>query len=523
MARINSNIPSLIAQQHLKSSNANLGVRLERLSTGLRINRGKDDPAGLVISERIRSDIEGVNQGIRNAERASSVIATTEAALTEINDLLNSVRSLIVEAANTGANSAVEREANQLQIDSAIESITRISNTATFGGLKLLNGNQDYVLSGVDGANIDKARVWNATFNGVSSVDVEVEVLQSAQVGALFLNGDHGAAAANGTLLSSMELEIRGPYGVQVVNFLSGTDYGVVVTAINQLKEFTGVEAELINGNANSGITFKSADYGSANDRMISVTRLNIPQDGSDTFSLFKFNDGEPLPDFSGGFDWATWPGTIMTAGTSDKGQDVAAIVNGILASGDGLKISTNTAALGVELILDETFATDPTTTPTSFTITGGGALFQLGPEITAQQQAAIAIPSVAASALGGTLNNGVVEFLNSLKKGGGNSIQDSYQNNDWSTAQRILGSAIDEVSRLRGRLGAFERNVLEPNVRSLASSLENLTASNSIIRDADFAMETSELTRAQILSSSGTSVLGLANQQSQQVLQLLG
>ncbi|MCA9283534.1 MAG: flagellin, partial [Phycisphaerales bacterium] len=140
MARINSNIPSLIAQSRLKGSNANLSTRLERLSTGLRINRGKDDPAGLIISERIRSDIEGVNQGIRNAERASSVIATTESALAEINDLLNSIRSLIVEAANTGANSEIERRANQDQIDSAIASITRISNTATFGGLKLLNG-----------------------------------------------------------------------------------------------------------------------------------------------------------------------------------------------------------------------------------------------------------------------------------------------------------------------------------------------------------------------------------------------
>lgn len=523
MARINSNIPSLIAQSHLKASNANLSVRLERLSTGLRINRGKDDPAGLIISERIRSDIEGVNQGVRNAERASSVIATTEAALTEVNDLLNSIRSLIVEAANTGANSQLEREANQLQIDSAIESITRISNTATFGGLKLLNGNQDYVLSGVDVGSIDKARVWNASFNGVSNVSVEVEVLASAQVGALYLNGDQPAPALDGQLQSSVELEIRGPYGVQVVSFLSNTTYETMVTAINQLAEFTGVRASLINNDANSGLVFESVSYGSANDKMISVSRLNPPETGTDSFQLYKFLDSEALPDFSAGFDWANWPGTTMTQANSDRGRDVTAIVNGILASGDGLEITTNTAALGVELLLDEVFATSPGGTPSSFNITGGGALFQLGPEVAAQQQAAVAIPSVAASALGGTLNNGVVEFLNSLKTGGGNSIVESFQNNDWSPAQRILGSAIDEVSRLRGRLGAFERNVLDPNVRSLQSSLENLTASNSVIRDADFAKETSELTRAQILASSGTSVLSLANQQSQSVLQLLG
>ena len=148
MARINTNISSVIAQAHLGRSQQELNLRLERLSTGLRINRGKDDPAGLIISERIRSDIQGVDQGIKNAERASSVISTTEASLAEINDLLNSIKGLIVQSANTGANSAAEREANQLQINSAIDSITRISNTASFGGLKLLDGTLDYTLSG---------------------------------------------------------------------------------------------------------------------------------------------------------------------------------------------------------------------------------------------------------------------------------------------------------------------------------------------------------------------------------------
>lgn len=145
MTRINSNIPSLIAQQRLNRSGADLQVRLERLSTGLRINRGKDDPAGLIISERLGTDISNIEQAIKNGERASAVISTTEGALTEITDLLNSIKALAVEAANTGALSDEERAANQLQIDSAIQSITRISNTATFGGLKLLDGSLDYI------------------------------------------------------------------------------------------------------------------------------------------------------------------------------------------------------------------------------------------------------------------------------------------------------------------------------------------------------------------------------------------
>src|ERR1041385_1828549 len=103
MARINSNIPSLIARSSLAKANDDLSVHLERLSTGLRINRGADDPAGLIISERLRTDINGVSQGIKNSERAGSVISTAEASLAEINDLLNSIKGLLVESANTGA------------------------------------------------------------------------------------------------------------------------------------------------------------------------------------------------------------------------------------------------------------------------------------------------------------------------------------------------------------------------------------------------------------------------------------
>ena len=198
MSRINSNIPSMTAQVNLAQNNRDLDVRLQRLATGLRINRGADDPAGLIVSERLRSDIRGAEQGIKNSERASSVIATTEGAISEINELLNSIRSLVVEAANTGAFSKEEREANQLQIDSAIDSITRIANTANFGGLKLLNGERDYQLSGLATSAISHAKILGASFIGGSSVPVEVDVLASAQTGALYLRGDLPTPGAGG-------------------------------------------------------------------------------------------------------------------------------------------------------------------------------------------------------------------------------------------------------------------------------------------------------------------------------------
>ena len=146
MARINTNIPSIIARNNLARSHNDLAVSLQRLSTGMRINRGADDPAGLIVSERLRSEMKGINQAIDNSERASSVIATTEGYLAEVADLLNSIKGLVVQAANSGGVSREEVEANQLEIDSAIESITRISNTASFAGLQLLNGNLEYTM-----------------------------------------------------------------------------------------------------------------------------------------------------------------------------------------------------------------------------------------------------------------------------------------------------------------------------------------------------------------------------------------
>jgi len=516
MARINSNIPSLIAQTRLGRTNADLAVRLERLSTGIRLNRGRDDPAGLIISERIRSDLEGISQGLRNGERASAVIATTESALAEVNDLLNSVRALIVEAANTGANSKEEREANQLQIDSAIDSITRISNTATFGGLKLLDGSRDYTVSGVATSAISQTKILSANFFQASSIGVEVDVVASAQVGALYLNGNIAPTA--GQITSSVSLEIRGPTGVATIQFTSAQTLDLLVNAVNNLTAITGVEASLINGDINSGMVFQAAEYGSG--AFVSVTRLDKPDpSSSDNWQLQRFADGTPVPDDTP-FDWTA--GTLLDS-ERDAGQDVTALINGILASGDGLRVNVSSPSLSLELLLNEDAATTPTSNTSTFTITGGGATFQLGPDVNALQQVNMGISSVTASQLGGTLVNGSLEFLSSIKRGQGNSLEESIQRGDFSAASAVLNKAIDEVSLMRGRLGALERNVLDTNSRSLQAAFENLSASNALIRDADFAAETSALTRTQILSSSGTSVLLLANQQSQQVLQLLG
>ena len=488
MARINTNVPSLIAQNNLRRSNTDLSTRLQRLSTGLRINRGADDPAGLIVSERLRSEMKGIGQAIENSERASSVIATTEGYLAEVADLLNSIKSLVVNSANTGGISEQEIEANQLEVDSAIESITRISNTASFAGLQLLNGSLEYLTSGMNSNDIAGASIHGVQFGTNSSVSVSVEVTQSAQTGALFLS------APTGALASSVTLEIAGQLGVQTLTFVSGTALSAVLAAVNTVRDTTGISAGLRNSASQlSGLYFNSIDYGS--DAFVSVRKIG-----------------------SGGAFFNTYSAPGGSATQRDTGRNVSAIINGALATGNGTSVSLNTPALAIDVDLSEAFATAVTGTPSSFNITGGGAMFQLGPSITTTQQVGIGIQSVAASRIGGTSIAGARFFLDSIKSGQTNSLVQGRN----AEASEVLDAAIAEVSLLRGRLGAFERNTLQTNSRSLQIGLENITSSESKIRDTDFAAETAAMTRAQILQQAGTSVLATANSSAQNVLQLL-
>ncbi len=523
MTRINSNIASLIAQRNLSRANDDLSVRLERLSTGLRINRGADDPAGLITSERLRAELRGIEQGINNSERASSVIATTEGALSEVSELLNSVKALVIEAANSGAISPEEIEANQLQVDSAIESITRISNTASFAGLKLLNGELGYTISGVDSTEIIKTQVNAANFLGRASVQVDVETIGSAQQAQLFFRGDftNGAAfptapvgAVDGELFEKVTLEVAGPEGVQVLTFNSGSTLNDVRDAINNLGGATGIQAQRVSAtDITSGLRFFSLDYGS--EAFVSIRRLGNTGDFFQPVALQ--NDGAPSTlDYNNP--------AIVTPTDQDRGRDVIAIVNGAVATGRGLDIGIRSSSLDLELTLSSSFGQTITGTAATFHITGGGSLFQLGPQVNASQQVNIGIQSIADSRLGGTtvaLKNGGTEFqfLNALKSGGVSALASE----NFAAASDIIDTAIDEVSSLRGRLGAFERNTLQTNIRSLSAALENVTASESKIRDSDFAVETSRLTRSQVLTNAGTAVLALANTQTQTVLQLLG
>jgi flagellin len=474
MSRINTNVAALTAQRGLASSQRTLSSTLQKLSSGLRINSGADDPAGLIASEGLRSEISGINQAIDNSSRATNVISTAEGALSEVASLLLNIKGLVVQAANSGALSTDEIKANQLQVDSAIESITRISSNTTFSGLHLIDGSLNYVTSGVATSALTSLQISHANFGTNPNIPVQVNVITSARPADLQFR--------SATVQSSVTLQIAGSQGVETLSFASGTTASAIAFAVNRISDSTGVSAKLINpANAASGIDFESAGFGSK--QFVSVTA----QTG--TFSTTDVNGANKAREI---------------------GRDAVATVNGAVTVGDGLNLKVNTSSLDAELTLNKTVGLGAT----SFAITGGGALFQLGPQVNSAEQVSIGIQSVAASQLG----NSDVGFLNQLVTGGSATLVGGQS----QAASAILETAINQVAVLRGKLGAFEKNTLDTNASSLSVALENVTSSESSIRDADFAAETSNLTRAQILTQAGTSVLATANSSPQTVLSLL-
>jgi flagellin len=279
-------------------------------------------------------------------------------------------------------------------------------------------------------------------------------------------------------------LELGGTRGFETLNFGAGTGLDDVAEAINVISDATGVEASIASG-ATSGsvLTLQSIEYGS--DAFVSAKVLNV--------NVGSFN-------------------AMNTAGalaTRTNGTDIDLRINGVQATGDGLRAVLNTSTLDLNFFVNSQMQDGD---EFSFSITGGGANFQIGPDVVSNQQARIGIQGLSTATLGGVSGK-----LYELRTGG---TKDLFT--DTKGAARVVDEVIATVTGLRGRLGAFQKTTLETNIITLGDALDNLTEAESLIRDADFAAESARLTRAQILVQSGGAVLAIANQNPTNVLALL-
>lgn len=507
MSRINTNISSLIGQRVLGSNNQQLGFSLERLSTGLRINRGKDDPAGLIASENLRAEITSLNSAINNSERADQVVNIAEGGLQEVSTLLTELQGLLTASASSAGLSDSEKEANQLQIDSILQTIDRVASSTSFQGTKLLSGNFDYQVDSV-ASGVSDFRVNGAKFEG-ASLDVTAIVTQSAQQAAQYLSLGGGTITL-GTG-SAFTIEVAGAKGTRELQFSSGQSIADIVAAVNTFSDVTGVTASA----GTTGVALRSEDFGS--NEFVSVTVVDDGTIGTaSNIGIYDFESGDNTTiDTSSHVDF-TDTGAAGD-GVRDLGQDIAGTVNGLLATGKGRTLKVNSDFLDVSISLDTSTA-QSLASVSAFSITGGGADFQLASDVNIAGKVSIGIQDVAVRKLG----TSELGFLDDLGSGKSFNVVDA-DGSDFSSAQKIVDEAIDQVSSLRGRLGAFQKNVIGATIRSLGVAVENTAAAESTIRDADFATETAALTRNQILVSASTNVLALANQTPQNVLQLLG
>ncbi|MEO0512088.1 MAG: flagellin [Planctomycetota bacterium] len=509
MSRINTNVSSLVAQRVLGQNNQALNVSLERLSTGVAINRGKDNPAGLIASENLRKDLTALNAAVSNSERAERVVNIAEGGLAEVSNLLNELQGLVTLTANDAGLSDAEKEANQLQIDSILQTVDRISGSTSFQGTQLLNGNFDFQVSGQDDGIAD-LQVNGAKFAG-DSLEIDVTVTQSAQRAGVALTLSAGATAlALSAPANSLVIELQGSLGTRRFEFSDATSLADAAATINTFSDVTGVSAVA----SGSVLRAESTSFGA--DEFVS---LSVVEDGGiaasaeiDTFDADNFNalagSGAAINTLEGG------------GATRDFGQDIGVSVNGIGAVTSGKTARVDTDFLSVELTVadSDTGTLGLVGTNRSFIITGGGATFQIGSNVDIANQTSIGIADTSTRNLGSNTAGG---FLSDLAGGEAANVSDS--SGDSNLAQKIVSAAIEQVSSLRGRLGAFQRNTLTSNIQSLGVTIENTAAANSVIRDTDFAAETASLTRSQILAQAATNSLQLANSQPQNALALLG
>jgi len=392
---------------------------------------------------------------------AGTITLTAPGAGTQYNGV-----SLVLET-----NSNVAADAPQATYNASAKILTvQINdtvNTTDDAIAAAINTQTSFTATASDaGAGTDVVAVGASAGAGVDVVD------GTPLVAATLVGG--GSA---GGLQQAVEFQLTGAEGSQVFSFNAGTTAAQMAAAIQLDSDTTGVGASTTNTNT---LVLTSTDYGSAASVNVDV--------------------------LSGALDNATKNSANATA-TTANGTDIAATVNGMTATGAGNTLSVDNSNLSMAMTVAPT-----TVGNIGFNITGGGAVFQIGPTVTTSQQARLGIQSVNTSNLGG-----VDGTLYNLGSGGTASLA-----TDPTKAAAIVTEAASQITSLRGRLGAFQQATLDTNINSLNDAVTNLTSAQSSIQDADFATESAALTRAQVLVQSGTAVLSIANHLPDNVLSLL-
>ncbi len=481
--RINQNISAINTTRNLVENDKALSRSLEKLSSGMKINRAADSPANLIISEQMRAQIAGLNQAVDNSETAISMVQTTESALVEVSNLLVSMRQLAIHAANEGVNDENMLAIDQLELNNALDTIDRLSANAQFGKKKLLDGS-----TGANGVGIGVGLDFIGASPVTRSSPVEGYEVRVSQLGA--------RARATGTVPLSQAMieageELTVTEGGKTVSFI--TKPGDTVEATfgklkNQVAQ-NGLALDMV-VNDDATITFMHKEYGK-----------------EPTFSVSSSTAGV-LSSQSRVMDGAT------------GGRDIVGTIGGEVALGEGqfLTGAEGTKVNGLAIRYTGEVVTPKEAGPEAsiagrMAVFQNSLIFQVGPNV--GQTVSASLVNTNTRVLGrGVTNESGYRSIRDVDVTTAQGAQD---------AQKLVDRAIDELNVTRGQLGAVQKNTLEANLSQLRINVEELTSAESVIRDADMAKEMTEFTRNSIMTQAATAMLAQANQTPQSVLSLLG
>ena len=512
---INTNVASLNAQRNLSASQTNLAKSMQRLSSGLRINSAKDDAAGLAISDRMTSQIRGLNQATRNANDGISLAQTAEGAMQESTNILQRMRELAVQSAND-TNSASDRASLQSEVDQLKQELTRIAETTTFNGKKLLDGSMISAQFQV-GANAGETisfGIGSARSTDLGNHSLTTNNATAAQ-GIEVATAAATASAANN--VEAQDLTIVGKEGSEVVKVAAGDSAAKIAEAVNTQSEKTGVTAT---AKTTATLGTLSADGSvslnlqGTNTTAIGITATVLKDDLSNLASAINEQAGN----------------TGITAKLSDDkksitleqsaGYDIkiSDFVHGGAGVGGTDATFKVTGSEGIAVALTDTAGADAAAETAA--IAANTDSTTVGGQVSFASSASFNVTSSIANAAGSIFNNATANAANVSTLQSINTL-DITSVDGSSKAIEAVDGALMQIDNMRGDLGAVQ-NRFESTIANLQNISENISAARSRILDADIAQETSKMTSQNILQQAGVSILAQANQAPQLALSLL-
>ena len=487
---INTNVASLNAQRNLSASQNSLNTSIQRLSSGLRINSAKDDAAGLAISDRMNSQIKGMNQATRNANDGVSMAQTAEGALSSSGDILQRIRELAVQSSNA-SNTSSDRQALQTEVTQLGSELNRIASTTSFNGQNLLDGTMGTANFQV-GANAGQLISANgANFQTNTYGDNRIE------------NNNQNAKLTSTNVVGSKAITVNGSLGSKAYTTAAGDTAKTIAQGINQMTSSTGVTATA-KTDANLSLGAESYSFSIASDNATAVT-----------VSFTVGGTASTASDFAAGISAinAQSANTGVTAQYDQKAGGIK-LTN---ASGNDIKL-TQGATANTKFSVDTYKTTGALNAAAAVDMSAANAVTYANGTVTMDSDQSFSVTD-AGSGLGlGAAAAATTNQASTLKSVASLDVTtfDGAQ-----LAIKIADAALSSVNKQRAQYGALQSR-FESAISNLGSSTENLSASRSRIVDTDFAAETANMTRGQILQQAGTSMLAQANSLPNGVLSLL-